>query len=698
MKTTLKYNNFSSGLINKSLQGRVDLEIYNNSLHECKNFSIKSSGALEYRGGFLYESAETLADYTLLTFTYSEFREFIVKITNETTNNVRIYAKDVNNKLQLFQTLTDTELGNNKDNLSSANYYDQLIIANYNFRPKRLTFSGSGFSIDYFPISIVMSTGQTPPFMQNSNGYPHKVVFYQNRLCFLCTKERLTTIFVSDFNDINTFTFRLTSDELYSPSIDGFFRPILYLTSKPMQVIQNQNYIAVFSATETLIIVSNGEFTSTTSEPYKVDSQGIYKSLTPFVYQSNLIFLDSSGKNLKILTYSYETQSYKTTIINRYCDSYFSIAIKSIAIKEDVNSLFFLREDNKIIELNLDLTNNVDAISLWEFNGAFGIKNIYSISRNDYVRDLYVDLTVGTQTYICRYAYNLLPPKARKDFFKGDEVRDFIDFISYSAGYDLGLCYLDLFQDLTQLEENLRFDFTDKRYLKREDGQDWNASSQNSQYKLYDYENSLILIVNSYQINPLNPKEMEYEIKTKYYTPADLPPQYIIVKNKTQLDLTNLIYWQNPTLRNIPLRIIGDGVDLGEFDISQNPVIDFTLLNINAGVIKVGYSYTGLAITNNMGFDFNGQTTQVTKKQVMSLIIRLNNSKEGMAGTNFYDLQTIQNQEYENILETETPSMNFDVVIKVLDNYAELKETYILQNKPYPLNVDMICVKMDSQL
>jgi hypothetical protein len=464
-------------------------------------------------------------------------------------------------------------------------------------------------------------------------------------------------------------------------------------------VKQNQNYIAVFSSTESIVIVSNGEFTATTSEPYRLDIQGIRFDVEPFLYNNSLIFLDSSGQNLKVLDFSYESQSYRTVKLNSFYKDYFRIPIKKVAVKEDIDTIYFLRSDGLILNLKLDLINNVNAPSIIKLNDNFVINNLYSIYRNDYIKDVYIDLKVGNNLYICKYNYNLTPAKDKNDFLEGeDETKEYLNYVRYIQGYNLGLCYLDLFQDLTVTDPTIRFDFSDEKYLKKADSSSWSTDEENSQFKIYDNNRELYCILNTYKINPDNSKEIEFEIKTKNFKVSDLPTEYVTVKNVKQLDLTNTIYYQNETLRNLPLTIVGDGVEQKQFTLAQSPIIDFELLNINIGIILIGYKYDGIIILNNMGYDFNGQTTQITLKQVKKITLRLNNSKGGKIGTDFYRLQDIQYPDYNDLTETARLSENFDTEVEALDTYDKVKAIYIKQDKPYPLNIDMVCVKMDSQL
>jgi hypothetical protein len=210
MKTSIKYNNFSSGIINKNLQGRADMTLYNNSLEECKNFLINSQGGLEYRGGTTYQLTDEDGDYTNINFKYSEFKDFVLKVYSD--GRIRIFSNE-NGQIVFKEELMNEDMGLNYNNLSYTYSFNNMFIVNQNMLPKTITYDGTNFSISDTEINITMSEGQTPPFMQDNRGYPNKVLFFKNRLCYFSTKERPTSIFVSDLNNTNQSTFRLASDE-----------------------------------------------------------------------------------------------------------------------------------------------------------------------------------------------------------------------------------------------------------------------------------------------------------------------------------------------------------------------------------------------------------------------------------------------------------------------------------------------------
>ncbi len=697
MKTTIKYNNFSSGLINKNLQGRFDLPLYSNSLKICNNFLINHYGGVEYRGGFVYDSKISCTnDFITINFKYSEFKDFIVKIFND--GKILIYSNS-DGKLLFIQELNNNDLGNNYNDLSFIQYYNKLIITNYNMTVKELSYDGNVFTIQDF-IYTVQGSNENKPLNSNENQRPSKVCFYNNRLVFVGTKELPTVAFFSDLNNINSFTFNLSSDENAIPSIDGFYCNLDYLTTKPQYLITNQNFLAVFSKSEVIIILANGDLTLTTIQTYKVDSMGIGNK-KPLNFKNNILFFDSSNKNIKLLAFDFNTQSYTTQDISLYYNSYLENII-DWERKEDTNHIFLLKNDNKILTIKFDLTNQVNALSILLLNTELPISNIYNISRDNSIQDIFIDLKLDNELFTLKYTYNILPSKTLDSFKKFDksefETRN--EYNKYISSYNLNLRYLDFFVDLTDYDsyKNVIFDFSDKYYLRKTDGSIWSKKEQHSQFKIYNNSGELLLIINTYKIDQKDNTKIEYEIKNLKFETNELPNNYILIKNIESFNFSNTIFYKNNVLKNIKLDIIGDGNYIGNFDISQNPIVDFEYLNKYFGIIQVGYRYDGCIATNNIGYDFNGQSTQITKKKINEAVVRFYNSLDGKIGTDFYNLQDIQWTDYNNITDIKRLPMDMDYRKTILDDYTYIKEFYIAQTTPNPLNIDAIFIKMDAEI
>ena len=54
MRTKLSKNNFISGVLSNSLNGRYDLPIYNNGVAFSDNFQLSFEGGLQKRTGYKY--------------------------------------------------------------------------------------------------------------------------------------------------------------------------------------------------------------------------------------------------------------------------------------------------------------------------------------------------------------------------------------------------------------------------------------------------------------------------------------------------------------------------------------------------------------------------------------------------------------------------------------------------------------------
>lgn len=114
------------------------------------------------------------------------------------------------------------------------------------------------------------------------------------------------------------------------------------------------------------------------------------------------------------------------------------------------------------------------------------------------------------------------------------------------------------------------------------------------------------------------------------------------------------------------------------------------------GLARIGYKYTGIMKTFNLGFVSQGINTQVTMKNVAKAWIRCVNSAGGEVGTTLYDMQPIQDFTLQGGFY-DLPPLPMDTTKEVPlgDNSEAEKCIYIRQDQPLPLNITALMLAAD---
>ena len=103
-------------------------------------------------------------------------------------------------------------------------------------------------------------------------------------------------------------------------------------------------------------------------------------------------------------------------------------------------------------------------------------------------------------------------------------------------------------------------------------------------------------------------------------------------------------------------------------------------------------------IMKQLGYDVEGNNTQITNKNISKVDIRFINSAGGKFGTDRYDLETIQEFDPNGHYDSIPLLMNGDIERHILDNWDKQKSYYIIQDQPLPLNVSMITLVREDNL
>ncbi|MBO4516730.1 hypothetical protein J5751_04870 [bacterium] len=677
MRTSLSSNNFSSGLVNESINGRYDLPLYRNGLSVCDNFIINYEGGLKNRTG-LIKIIDTI-DSVLLPFVFSRQKSYIIQFTN--TNKIRFLTYDasgvlgyiLDNNNAIYEINSPFTLAEAKK-IQFAQKQDVMYLCHHDHIPQKLT----RLSATTFGIANVVFDGSSPFTAQT--GYPSSVAFYENRLFYGGIKNKPTFIYASDVGYYDKFSLTGTDDDL-----DGFVFDLTQTNNNIDWILPTQTSL-ICGAQDGLLFCNGGSssiaMTKKNFVSKKASNDGSSSS-SPVLVENTAIYIDTTERNTRSFIYDLITETFNTDNLNIANNDYTISGIKQIcSLKQKYDSVYALLNNGDVMFCNF-LQN--EGINCWTYLKFYNeVVQIQNIPRSyDTFEDLIFLVKENGNYYICKLA-DEVEFKHREDFYTGNKTEDELTYIRYSNEKAKQLNYLDMsntfanyytstltFNPTTNVMTSTASDFLSGDVGKRivyytETGKDYGI------FEITEYTSATQVKVESIRYNGYSSTTI-----SKWY------------KTFNTLTLTDSYYY------NKTISVIGDGGYIGDFEVSNSGVVNF---NRQLSVATIGFKYLSTAKSLNLGYDVEGNNTQITNKNISKVDIRFINSAGGKFGTDRYDLETIQEFDPNGHYDSIPLLMNGDIERHILDNWDKQKAYYIIQDQPLPLNVNMITLVREDNL
>jgi hypothetical protein len=133
--------------------------------------------------------------------------------------------------------------------------------------------------------------------------------------------------------------------------------------------------------------------------------------------------------------------------------------------------------------------------------------------------------------------------------------------------------------------------------------------------------------------------------------------------------------------------VFADGGYVGTYLVENGKIV----LDKSFTTITIGYPYTGIAKTFNIGSWYDGFNSQTAKKRVVSMVVRFLNSASFKIGTALSNLQPMQEFKPDGFYDSAPVLMDGDVTINGYnDTHDKEKCLYFVQDEPTPCNIAMV--------
>lgn len=238
----------------------------------------------------------------------------------------------------------------------------------------KVTAYTSGTEVSATVIDKLGSTEPTSDFYYGAwsakNGYPACVCFFQDRLCFACTKKQPYMLWMSRTGDYGNFGVEKADGTVTDDSAVA----LSFISRKQFNILH------LVPTTDLIVLTDGNEWlvsgasvvTPTEANPKNQTSRGS-TDVEPIAIGSKLVFVQRRGKVVRDMGYSFESDQYDgadLTLLAKHLTR--KSVITDDAYKQEPDSLiYFVTNDGKILCLTYVKDQNVYAWSNLDTEGEF---------------------------------------------------------------------------------------------------------------------------------------------------------------------------------------------------------------------------------------------------------------------------------------------------------------------------------------
>lgn len=667
--TSLVFNNFVRGKLDKDLNGRFDLPVFSNGFPYLRNWICNYKGNLKYRTGFEYISeARGNLPAKLIEFRFNTEQTYLLEMTN---NYMRFYTYDAdgnfgyvddgNGKILELQTNIPYS---SAQKIQKAQNADVMFMVESNITPQKLTrTSATAFNM----VNANFSGADLP-----TNGNPNSVAFYKGRLWIGGFSNKVTTIKASKVANYENFTIPS------SPKDDDALSFTLSDIADPISWIMGGKRNLIVGNPQGICVVNGGSvdepITSTAINADLANKEGSSTCL-PTEKDSQMIYIGLDKKKAYSFDYDLVTESFVSSNLNLLANDIEKV--EEIYYKRDDNNLVYGRTaDGQMLCLLYNKAENIYGWFPLQTNGK--VISACTITRPDGKDDLVICVLRNGTYYIEKMADEVQFTDFYSTDYQNDENKEKYFRLQME---ELKQCsYLDNFVRYEQLHnESITLNGTT---LTANSGTPFTSSMVGHRivWKTKTGAEYGAVEVKNYVSNT----ELEVEQLTEEVTPLTYNSWYVTFNTVGDLDDMN----------GETQGVVADGGYIGDYVVENDQI----QLDREYTSVVVGYKYEGFAKSFNLGSWADGVNYQTVKKRISQFTIRFVDSAGFTIGTALDNMQDVQTFNPQGFYDTTPLLMNSDeYVYGYNDDHNKEKYLYLIQNKPLPCNLTMVEYKINFE-
>lgn len=677
-KIMTAFNNFARAQIDHDMIGRFDLPLYQTACDKVLNFETNFKGNAMFRAGLL-DMVGSFQDCVFHEFLFRNDQNYLMVFYE---NKIRFltYAADglfgwvLNGGTELEVTTTYTLEQCRK--LQFTQNGDVTIITHNDHEPADLTrIAADDFTLAAHPITPanLFEDPDDPGVFE----YPAACRFYKGRLYFGNTRLETTTIWASEAGDYEEFDFDVTI------TAKTPLKFTIAEITQPIEWIFGGENSLILGCAEGLVTVNGGgvgvAIKAETVEADLTATDGSNNQI-PLTKDGLIFYQGKNSRNVYYFSFDLLSESFSAEDANFISYDITKSDIRKLRRKKDRNDLIYsTRGDGAWLSLNFESKEKI--IGWHAHTSPHGkVKDIAVISDNDGNPQLFLLVDRDGTFYIEAQADKVEFSK-RSDFFSGAlKENELADDEAYArkVAQELTECvYLDNALTLNNLQTANEITYDDGAgtitaassiFTSGDVGKDISYKTEtgyeSGRFKITGYTSGTVVDVDVLQ----EPSQPTYEDWYLSFNAISGLGQYIGKK----------------------IGLVTDGGFLKE------ELVTGATLQLDSEILSVvvGYVYRGEIKSLNLGFQIQGENTQVTAKNITRSAIRCVASAGGKFGATPYRMEPIQKLSQSDFNYLPPLPIDGTAFVNYSDVHEKDKFFYIVQDEPLPFNAT--CVFVDA--
>jgi len=663
--TEVSYNNFSYGQGDSDLSGRYDIPIYTKTMKQVLNFFTNYKGTAKLRTGT--KNRFKFQDCAIYDFIFNEEQSYLLVFYEY---KLRFLTYDASGELgwvlsggSPLELTTPYTLEESKS-LQKAQTQDVVYFTNTNHEPMKLLRTGaSTFTFSTYTRTNDPFTGATK--------YPRAVCFYGARLFFGGTEEKPTTIWGSKAADYDYFAPTTPPSTIVEE--DPITLTPAILQDRILWLTAGENSL-IAGSHSALVGINGGEvgavITAKNADTTSTSVQGC-SNVIPVHKDSMIFYSSNTNRNINYFNYSLLTEAFDAPSANMFSYEITNSGIKKMVWKKDKEDLVYnLLNNGEIATLNFSKSENIVGWHQYETDGL--IEDIALITNNDGVNRLF-ELVLRDGDYYIETISDEVEFVKREDFLTDDEQADCVAYRRKVSEQLRECVYLDnsvVYNDIRTV--GITFDGV-SRITAASATFAGSDVGHHIEYKVdtgYDYGRFEII---------------------QYISPTIVDVAILITPSSNTCSEWYMTFSQVSGLTDYTGRTVSLVTDGGYYKDEYVPAGD-VYFDSEVSSVVIGSKYKGIIKSFPLGFQYKGKNTQISKKNVSSIYLRLVNSAGGLAGTDIYKTESVQMLENGSLNYAPPMLMSGTKEVTIASNSSRDLSFIIAQDKPLPLTITNVVI------
>ena len=690
LKTSIPFNNFASGQIDRELKGRYDIPLYQHGHEISENFCETVKGTAFYRTGFKF--IDEIGDAALYEFKFNQEQSYLLVFK---IMHIEFWTYDIDgNFVQVLDDDGDIlkvehPYGTEVKNLCLAQNCDVMYIThlygNYAERQlKRTAANKFELKETTFVNTGTASLSNNP---STNHGCPCTCSFYENRLDRCSSTKYYTYLYGSKGATYDNITVGTGTN-------DGFQFDLAEANSKALWLVSGANSLLVGTAEGVLTINGGGVDKAITPSDItaKLSCRDGCAAVQPLRKDNFIFYVSANGRKLFMFEYDVLLEQFKATNLSKGNYEITKGGITKLVYKSDQYDFMYGVCDGKLLQICFSNDESVNAWSVIKTKGNF--KDICTVTRPDGNYDLFAkikrEINGITRYYLEQLTDTVEFPRVEEfvsDFksttkesdilkIKNDDeyafYRTVVETLKKCNFLDCSIEYSGYHNSLLQFsEEENTLTCVDEIFSITDVGRRiWVKPTTGREYGIFDIE--------------------EFISTTKVKVKINQKPHYHLI-NEWYLSAT--VFSGLEHLEGETVSVVGNGGYVGDFKV-ENGKIDISSANTNkVGTAVIGLKYKGILKSPNLGMALQTGTTFTSMKNIYSVILKMSFSAGGKVGDSLYTLEDVQDFNPDGLFDSPPLPMDSDKEVLINGTSEKDKHYFVVQDKPLPFSLAMVVPK-----